>query len=177
MLITIPNELIIKISSYCSMKDIYNISHVCKITARLRLYRLYMSSLSCSRFCGTTSYNNLQVEFNDLFNFFLRNNTNQINYSIGEYISDLHSLLFNNNNFITSTTDYVYYKPKKFTLEYNHSRRLIDMLNDNYILTKTNRDEDNIIRVYKKCHNVFRVCSLAYHKLRKNHLSVLALIY
>ena len=171
MLMSVPDEMITKISSYCSNKDICNLSHVCKINAKLRLYRLCISSISCIRFCGTTSYYTLQNELNDIFNFSIK-----YNYTLYDYIGDLYSVLFN-NQVLTSSNDYIYYKYKKFTIEYSHSRMLIDILQNNYRLTKENCNNKNEIRLYNRCHHIYRVCPVAYHKLRRDHFNVLALIY
>ena len=170
MLTFFPNELILKIGSYCSIKELCSLSEVCKIIAKLRLYRLCISNIACNRFCGTYSYKDLQREFNDFFNL-----SPYYTYTCDEYIRDLYTILF--NDYLIYSNDYHRYKHKYFSIQYSHSLKLIEIIENKYRLTKNSIIYNNKIKFIKRCHRIYRVCPIAYYKLRKRHINVLALIY
>ena len=170
MLILIPNKLILRINKYCSIKDLCNMSKVCKRIADLRLYRLCLSNIACKRFCGTNSYTDLQEEIMCFFQ------TSDYIYTLDEYIRDLYTILFD-DYLLTHSKDYIHFKPRYFTIQYSHSCEFIRIMYDEYKLTKNSINNNNKLKMFRRCHKTYRVCSVAYHKLRQNHFSVLALIY
>ena len=169
MLILLPNEIIIKISSYCTVNELCGLSNVNHIIAKLRLYRLCISNVACKRLCGFDSYSKIQYELNSEW-FYPHND-----YTLCHYISDLYSIFFNRT--ITTVNDYIFYKKRKYTLEYKHSNKIKNILNNTYILTKNNQYDDNHLTLYKRCHFVYRLNILTYNRLRLNNFNVLALIY
>jgi len=172
MLTSIPKELILKISSYCSIPDLCSLSKVCKIIAELRLYRLCISNIACNRFCGTTSYKELQNELYECSSYY---NYKEDEY-IHEYIRDLYSILFD-DYLLTHSKDYIHFKPRYFTIQYSHSIEFIKIMHNEYKLTKNSINNNNKIKMFKRCHKTYRVCLTAYYNLRKYHFNVLALIY
>jgi len=168
----ISNELILHIGSYCSIKDIYNLSLTSKVIAELKLYRLCISHIVCHRYYG--EYSSL-TEFKNYLKDLNPINTPYYQYNLNNYICDLVELLFN-KECITVSNKY-YYKKYKFSLEYKHSFTLLYILKDYYRMTKNNIKDKNELKDFPRCHHVYRVCPLAYNRLRQNHLNVLALIY
>ena len=63
----ISNELILHIGSFCSIKDIYNLSLTNKVISELKLYRLCMSHIFCHRYYGEySSLNEFKYHLKDL---------------------------------------------------------------------------------------------------------------
>ena len=168
----IVKELILHIGSYCSIKDIYNFSLTSKNISEVKLYRLCISHIFCNRYYGEySSITEFKNHLKDLNPTNLQNNK----YNLNNYICDLTELLFN-NECITVSNKY-YYKKYKFSIEYKHSFTLLYILKDYYRITKNNIKDKNELKHFPRCHHVYRVCPVAYTRLRKNHLNILALIY
>ena len=172
MISMMSNELILHIGSYCSIKDINSLSQICKVVADRKLYRLCISHIICYRLIGEYSY----TEFKNQFKFFNPYDSLTYQYKLNDYIIDLFELLFK-NECISNISDKYYYRKYKYSLKYKHSVNLLYILKDNYRMTKYNITYENEIRDFPRCHHVYRVCPVAYTRLRKNHLNVLALIY
>lgn len=163
MINTLPSELILKVASYCSRIDIINFSFVCKIVAKLKLYRLCISNIVCYGFIGKHSYIDLQNELNDFIEHY--------HYTFDEYIKDIYNILF--------TIEYrCKCKKQLYNYKYKHSYKIKQIIQNDYKLTKNNANDENILKCYNRCHGVYRINIFTYRLLRKNTgLSILALIY
>jgi hypothetical protein len=164
----IPNEIILNISSKCSYNDIHTLSITCKRFNKLRLYRLYLSYLVTLRFIGSITYKDLKTEFIEYF----KPIDNKYKYNINDYLKDLNYFLFLDDDLFKP----IFIHANIYKYKYSCSRTLLNIIKYNHRLQveKSNTDK---LKIYNRCHSVYRVNCIVYNHLRRNHFNILAIIY
>ena len=158
------DELIYKCAGFCSFKDLMSISYVNKKLNKLRLWRLSYGKIIESRWGS-----NLKEAL--IFINQLNAECQKETYSLNFYLNDLYYSIFN---------ELINFQPRKFRKFSNtvkHSSNLIQIIRNNYKITKGIKDDIHKLTKYPRCHEMCRVNPVVYNHLRRFHLNVLALIY
>ena len=163
---SIPYELIFKICSNCLYSELFNLELTCKRFNKLRLYRLYISFLLINRLSGSFDLYKDDMKF-------LRSIAKS-DYSLIEYLMDINWLFFKNLD--TLFPDRYSFNTLKYNYKYYNSRNVINIIKYDHKIQETKSDHDTL-KEYKHAHHIYRVNSLVYNHLRRNHMGILALIY